>query len=240
MTHYVMGVHCIDELIKHAPQRIKKIFTTKNLLQRDFAKKLNKENIPIVIKGKNELSDLVKSDSHQSIVALVENPQTSDLKKLLKHLQTKEKACLLLLDNINDPHNLGAIFRAADCFNVDAIIWSKNRGVNITPVVSKVSSGASEFISSIKISNLAQTVSMLQDEGFDVVASAINSTATSLFEFNFQNKTAIILGSEGQGIQPLVLKKANQTLYIPMFGKIDSLNVSQATAVILSYFARLN
>ena len=233
-----MGIHCIDELVRHAPDRILKVYATKGVLQKQIAKALNREGIPIVLKDKNALTNLVQSDSHQSIIAEVEPQKNYHLKEFLSNLGSKEKSCLLLLDNINDPQNLGTIFRAADCFGVDALIWSKNRGTDITPVVSKVSSGASELIPSIKVSNLAQTLPLLQDEGFEIISTAIDSKAVSLFDYSFQAKTAIVLGSEGRGVQPLILKKCDQIVYIPMFGKIDSLNVSQATAVILSHFAK--
>ena len=238
MTRYVMGLHCIDELVRHSPERIKKIYATKSVLQKDISKVLDKANIPIVLKDKNALTKLVESESHQSIVAEIEPMNSYNLKDFLFKLRDKENACLLLLDNICDPQNLGAIFRAADCFKADALIWSKNRGADITPVVSKVSSGASEIVPSIKISNLAQTIPMLQDEGFEVLATAINKNAVNLFDHTFQGKTAIVLGSEGRGIQPLILKKCDKMIYIPMFGEIDSLNVSQATAVILSHLAK--
>ena len=233
-----MGLHCIDELVKHSPDRILKVFAAKNVLQKQIAKALNREKIPIILKDKNSLTTLVQSDSHQSIVAEVEAPQSYDLKDFLLNLRDKDKSCLLLLDNINDPQNLGAIFRAADCFGVDALIWSKNRGTDITPVVSKVSSGASELVPSIKVSNLAQVLPLLQNEGFEVISTALDSTAISLFDYKFQAKTAIVLGSEGRGVQPLILKKCDKIVYIPMFGKIDSLNVSQAAAVTLSHFAK--
>ncbi len=238
MKRYVMGIHCIDELVRHSPDRIIKVFAAKSVLQKQIAKALNREKIPIILKDKNSLTNLVQSDSHQSIVAEVKTFQSYDLKDFLKKLRDKDKSCLLLLDNINDPQNLGAIFRAADCFGVDALIWSKNRGSDITPVVSKVSSGASELVPSIKVSNLAQVLPLLQNEGFEVISTAIDSNAVSLFDYEFQAKTAIVLGSEGRGVQPLILKKCDKIIYIPMFGKIDSLNVSQATAVVLSHFAK--
>lgn len=233
-----MGIHCIDELVRHAPDRILKVYASKSVLQKHIAKALNRENIPIILKDKNTLTNMVQSDSHQSIVAEVTPKESCHLKDFLLSLRNKEKSCLLLLDNINDPQNLGSIFRAADCFGVDALIWSKNRGTDITPVVSKVSSGASELIPSIKVSNLAQTIPLLQDEGFEVISTAIDNNAVSLFDHDFQAKTVIILGSEGKGVQPLILKKCDKIIYIPMYGKIDSLNVSQASAVILSHFAK--
>lgn len=234
-TRFIMGVHCLEEVISHNSDRIISIYATEASYKRSF---LNPVKHLVKLVRKEELTKMVQSESHQGLVAKVVEKKPVFLKDFIDTLHDKPTSCLLLLDNINDPQNLGTILRAADCFKVDAVIWSKNRGVDITPIVSKTSSGASELVNTIKVSNLAETVVYLKKQGYETIATHVEKEANSLFTYEFSPKVAFIMGSEGKGVQPLVLKRAEKSLYIPMYGRVDSLNVSQAAAVFLSHFAR--
>ena len=117
---------------------------------------------------------------------------------------------------------------------MDGVAWSKNRGCDLTPVVAKSSCGASEFISLLRVSNLADTIDKFKEAGFEVVAALADPGADSLQDFQYAPRTLLIMGSEGEGIQPLLRKKADKHLFIPLKGKISSLNVAQAAAVFLS------
>jgi 23S rRNA (guanosine2251-2'-O)-methyltransferase len=128
---------------------------------------------------------------------------------------------------------MGAILRLAECFQVDAVMSSKNRGVDITPTVSKASSGASELVPIVMVSNLADSILRLKDEGYEVVIADANPKASSLLTFEFPKKCAFILGSEGEGFRKRIHDLADYSIYIPMQGKISSLNVSQAAAICL-------
>ena len=151
---------------------------------------------------------------------------------------TPEKSLVVMCDSITDPQNFGAILRACECFGVDALVFSKNRNVGITPVVSKVSVGGSELVPLIAVSNLVDTLKKFQDVGYFSVAAECHERSQSLYNFEFPSQTVLIIGAEGKGIQPLLSKKADYHLEIPMQGRIDSLNVSQATAVFLSHCRR--
>lgn len=235
----IMGVHSIEEVLKISPDRFIQIFCTKPILDRKpLGDLLKKHKIPVKIVSKEFLTKKVQTDSHQGIVAVVEKPSSIGLKELLDQFFDKGEAFVLILDRIYDPHNLGAILRSAECFQVDAVIWSKNRGADITPVVTKTSSGASELIEIVKVSNLSDAVGKLQEEGFEVLAAELSTKSESLYTHSFQKKTALIMGSEGEGIQPLLSKKADKSIFIPMKGQIDSLNVSQATAVMLAAWSQ--
>ena len=113
-------------------------------------------------------------------------------------------------------------------------MWSKNRGSDLTAVAAKTSCGASELIPLIRVANLAEAASQFQKEGFEMVASLLDEKAESAFEFKYAPKTVLIVGSEGEGIQPLLQKRADRAIYLPMQGKIQSLNVAQATAALLA------
>ncbi|PIS00249.1 MAG: 23S rRNA (guanosine(2251)-2'-O)-methyltransferase RlmB [Chlamydiae bacterium CG10_big_fil_rev_8_21_14_0_10_35_9] len=234
-SRFIMGVHCLEEVISHSPERIVAIYAIESALKRNFLTSV-KHLVKLV--RKDELTKMVQSDSHQGLVAKVKEKKAIFLKEFIESIQDRPTSCLLLLDNINDPQNLGTILRSADCFKVDAVIWSKNRGADITPIVTKTSSGASELVNTIKVSNLAETVVYLKKQGYETIAAHADKEADSLFRYQFGPKVAFIMGSEGKGIQPLVLKRTDQSLYIPMYGQVDSLNVSQATAVFLSHFAK--
>ena len=141
-----------------------------------------------------------------------------------------------MLDSIFDPQNLGAILRACECFSVNGVIFSKNRGSDITAVVTKASSGASEMLNLIKVSNLATSLDSFIDNGFSIVATTLEKPSKDLYSYKFLDKTLLIMGSEGTGVQKILLKKADDKIHIPMSGDLQSLNVSMASAIILSHF----
>jgi 23S rRNA (guanosine2251-2'-O)-methyltransferase len=229
MKRLIMGKHCIAEVLKSAPKRLQIVYTT----QRDdpLLTLLAKHKIPLKIVSKGELAAMVQSDSHQGFVAAVSEKGSRTLNEFLESADAK---AVIALDNINDPHNLGSILRAAECFGVDAVTFSKNRGADITPVVSKTSVGGSELVEVLKVSNLAETVKKFKECDFTIIAADLSDEAVSLYEFQFPEKFLLVMGSEGVGIQKLIMRYVDQQVYIPMCGNIDSLNVSQATAVFLS------
>lgn len=228
-----MGKNCILEVLRKDPRRILKVYTSESSRQDPLYLALVEMNIPIVHLGKQELSQLADSTSHQSFVAACKQREFLNVQTFLDAAEDKDASLVLMLDSIFDPHNLGAILRTAECFGADGVIYSKNRGADLTPVVAKVSSGASELIPLMRVSNLAETASLFQKNGFSVISADVGEGAHSIFDFAFPEKTLLILGSEGEGIQPLLKKKSDMILKIPMLGSIDSLNVSQAASVFL-------
>lgn len=135
------------------------------------------------------------------------------------------------LDHIQDPHNFGAIIRAGHCFGINHFVVTKNNQVDITPVVVKASAGSIFHVNLYMAVNLARFLERLKKENFFVYAADVNARL-ALADVNFAEKSVVILGSEGKGIRPNVLKRADEKFYIPMQGKIDSLNVSQSAAII--------
>lgn len=227
----IMGVHAIDELLRHAPERLLRIFTVSSK-QSDLLKLCQKKKIPISYLREDQLTQMVGSDSHQLLVAQIKPRQFCDVKEFLK--TAKESSFVLMLDQIFDPQNFGALIRSAECFGASAVAWSKNRGSDLTPVAAKASCGASELIPLMRVSNLATSVDLFQEEGFEVVAAVLDKGSESAYEFRYAPRTVLIVGSEGEGVQPLLQKKANRLIYLPMSGKIQSLNVAQATSALLA------
>ena len=145
--------------------------------------------------------------------------------------------CLLIVDNVTDPQNFGQIIRTAECAGVDGIVVPERNSVGITDTVLQVSQGAFCNMPIYSVTNLNQTLSQLKDDDFWTIAVENGIDAKPWNQIDYKGKVAIIIGSEGQGIKPLVLKSCDFQATIPMQGKISSLNVSAATAVVL--FERL-
>lgn len=251
MANYIMGRNCLLEILRYKPERIVKIYVLDNKHNEqkqgssfyEIMQLVEEQNFAVEYAGKKKLCDLVFSDSHQGFVAELKPREYLDLKEFFQKAKEKEiqneasrqpKNIAVMLDTIMDPHNFGAILRAAECFAISAIIFSKNRGSSITPAVCKVSCGASELVDIVQVSNLAQTVERFKEEGFEAIVADNAEKAQSLFQYRFADKTLLIMGSEEKGVQPLIKKSADSLIKIPLLGKVDSLNVSQAAAVFLA------
>lgn len=232
----LMGIHALKEVLKHAPEKILRVYTER---VKDAGRKSEilelclKEKIPVNYLSFDALTNLCSSDSHQSFVAQIKPRQFFNLKDFFQEMQDSESSLVLMLDQIFDPQNFGALLRSAECFGASAVVFSKNRGSDITAVTTKSSCGASELIPLIRVSNLAEAVSSFQEEGFEAVATVLEPNSLSLEGFRFAKKTLLIMGSEGEGIQPLICKRADKKIYLPMKGNIQSLNVAQACSVFL-------
>lgn len=228
----IMGKNCLEEVLKYAPERLIMVYTAKDC--GPFLQKIQDRGVPHKFLSNAELTRMVQSDSHQSFVAMVRERPHLDLGSFLEN--APERSLVLMLDSIFDPQNLGAILRVAECFGVDAVVWSKNRGTDLTPAACKASAGASELIPIIKVANLAEAMRKCQDADYWAVTAEADPGAEDFHNFSFPARTLLIMGSEGKGVQPLISKRADSKVYIPMRGKISSLNVTQATAVLLSKY----
>jgi len=229
---YIIGRNAVREVLRHHPERVKKVYLVESVQVKD----LTLGDLPVEYCTQDELTALTNSSSHQSIAVLLCEHEDLTLKGFLREVKDRDRAIILMLDSIMDPHNMGAMLRAAECFGVAAVVWSKNRGVDLTPTVSKVSVGASELLPLIPVSNLVDAVKKCKGEDFWVVAATVGEGTPSLNGFEFPEKTVLVIGSEEKGPSQLLLKQADFKVKIPLFGKIDSLNVSQATAVLLNSY----
>lgn len=234
--NYIIGKHAISEVLKHNPYRIKKVLCVRS--KDPLLIELQKRGISIQFVDKQYLTHIVRTDSHQSFIAVVTPRKISSLTDIIKKSEKEAISRLVILDSITDPHNFGSILRAAECLGINGVIWSKNRSPGITPVVTKVSSGASELLPLIEVSNLSQTTQQLANYGYTILSTGLSlGSGASVFSFSFPQKGVLILGSEGKGVQKILHSKADYNIYIPMQGKICSLNVAQAAAVIFSFWS---
>lgn len=234
-SHLIMGSHAIEEVFKHSPDRLINVLHVKlspKVQDRrvQLIKRLENSHVNLTLCSQKELDHICNSTSHQGIAAFLKEKEKIDLEAFFK---THTSKLVVVLDSIVDPHNLGAILRACECFDVGLVIWSKNRGAKITPVVSKTSSSATEFVPICVVSNLSTTIDKFIEKGFTIVGAQRREGAQNVFKYSFPKKTVLLLGSEGEGIRELLRKKLDVSLSIPIYGKIDSLNVSQAAALII-------
>ena len=235
----IYGFHTVEAVISNDVKNIKEVWVDKNRKDKRIQKiteLLLKNNIKPKKVFRDILDKKIKHKKHQGIVALYQNKaplNENDLQKILE----KEKIFLLVLDQIQDPHNLGAILRTASAFEVDAVIATKNQSTGLTPMVRKISSGGSEKIPFIQITNLTQTLKKLKKHNIWCIG-ATGDAKQNIYEENFTNKTAVVVGSEGKGLRKLTRKNCDSLVRIPINKETESLNVSVATGIILSEITR--
>ena len=184
--------------------------------------------------GSDQLEELVRESRHQGVIAKIAvRPAESEnfLYQLLDQLD--HPPFLLILDEVQDPHNVGACLRSAEAFGVDAVIVPKDNACSLTPVVRKVSSGSSERVPFIEVTNLARVLEKLKARGIWISGLA-GSGENTIFSADFRGAHAIVMGSEGSGMRRLTEKNCDFIVKIPMEGEIESLNVSVATGVTLA------
>jgi 23S rRNA (guanosine2251-2'-O)-methyltransferase len=244
---FVMGRNCLAEVLKHSPDRILEVYVAEARddggravgdRRGELIEQCRDSGIEVRQMSRRDLDALVHSDSHQGFVARVRPRQVLQLDELVELVREQPFARILALDGVLDPQNSGAILRAAECFGVDAVLWSRNRAAPVGPVVSKVSVGASELVPLCPVSNLHRALEALKGAGAWLVGAMVAPDATTLDRFEFPEKSVLVMGSEGEGVQHLIQESLDFRVYIPMLGVVSSLNVSQATTVMLHELAK--
>ena len=242
----VMGRNCIEELVAHSPERLQEVYLASSGdepsrgpdRRASLFEQIQSLGVRTVQRTRRELDQLVGSDSHQGVVARVSPRPMLEVDDLLELVRSSKFVRVLALDGVIDPQNFGTLLRAAECFGVDAVVWSKNRAAPIGPVVSKVSVGASELVPLCAVSNLHRVLEQMKQAGAWLVGAILAEDATSLDSFEFPERCILVMGSEAEGVQQLIERSLDFKVSIPMSGAISSLNVSQATAVMLNELAR--
>jgi 23S rRNA (guanosine2251-2'-O)-methyltransferase len=192
-----------------------------------------KKGVPVQLRVKEVLTKLAGRENHQGVVGLLAGFPYSTFEDLLRAAHSKPgRVCVLVLDGIEDPQNLGSLIRTAEACGVIGVILPKDRAAGVTPAVVKASAGAAVHTPLVRVTNLANTLEELKKEGFWIVG-ADSRAEKPLYEMGFDMNVGLVIGGEGRGIRPLVLEKCDFAISIPMKGKISSLNASVAGAVIL-------
>ena len=193
--------------------------------------------IPVLEVEKAKLDTLSGYAPHQGVVALAAEKEYCTVEDILAIAEERgEPPVIVVCDGITDPYNLGAIIRCAECCGAHGLIIPKRRAVGLTPLVTKASAGAVEHLAIAKVSNIAATVEALKKAG--VWTYAAEAGGASVYETDLSGPVAIVLGSEGNGVSQLVKKTCDAIVSIPMYGKVNSFNVSTAAAILLAETAR--
>jgi 23S rRNA (guanosine2251-2'-O)-methyltransferase len=191
------------------------------------------KGITITLETRHRMDTMAGNDKHQGAIAVAEDYKYSDLQDLLDIAKNRnEPAFILLLDEIEDPHNLGAIIRSADAAGVHGVVIPKNRAVEINATVIKTSAGAAEHVQTVKVTNINDTIRKLKEANVWVVG-ADGEAEKNFFEYDFRQPVALVIGNEGKGIRRLVKENCDELVKIPMAGKMSSLNASVASALLL-------
>jgi 23S rRNA (guanosine2251-2'-O)-methyltransferase len=187
---------------------------------------------------KQDLTRMCASSHHQGIALEVEPFRYADLDDLLASIgESGKDGFLLVLDGIQDPHNLGALIRSAACAGCDGVIIPRDRACGVTAAAEKASAGAVETVAVVQVTNIAQTLETMKKVGYWVYGLA-GEAGQSLYDVKFSGKLVLLVGSEGEGIRPLVRKQCDIVLAIPQYGGVGSLNASVAGGVALFEAAR--
>lgn len=235
-TQKVFGWHAVEAALKYTPRKIVAAWLDCNRRDKrneQIRSLLNDLQLKVQPVNRNQLDKLSRQGNHQGVVIELEFPaQRSE--NQLKETVTKitEIPFFLILDNIQDPHNLGACFRTADATGVQGIIISKDRTVGLSPTVYKVSSGAAESIPLYKVTNLVRTMQWLKKQGVWMVGADATATQT-VFDSDLTLPLAVVIGAEGKGLRRLTRDCCDLLIKLPMCGQIESLNLSVAAGVVL-------
>lgn len=235
MAEYIYGKNSVLEALK-SERSINKIMVVKNLDEKFLGevKRLAKVNGVIISStDKIALDKMAEGVNHQGIMAEVppfEYAEVSDILDLAR--ERGEDPLVIILAEVTDPHNLGAVIRTAECAGVHGVIIPKRRAAAVTDVVAKVAAGAAEHMKVARVNNLTNEIKSLKEQGF-WVAGADMAGVDNLWKSNLKGAMAIVMGSEGEGIPRLVKEQCDFTVQIPMRGEINSLNVSASAAIII-------
>lgn len=181
----------------------------------------------------NYLNNLVRGGNHQGVVVEVAPHEYSSLDEIISSSKKSEHPLILILDEIEDPHNFGAILRSADAFGVDGVIIKSRNQVPLNMTVAKVSTGAIEYVKVAEVSNIVSAINKLKDNGFWIY-TADGSGKDNYQSLDYSGPVALVVGSEGRGVSRLVMENSDFIIKIPMYGHVNSLNVSVSVGILLS------
>lgn len=237
-SRLIYGFHAVTAKLRHDPESIKEIFIDggrQDARARDLIKHAELQSVRLILADGKRLDGMAPEARHQGVIARIEGGRkVAHLDDVLDTLE--EPAFLLVLDGVTDPRNLGACLRVADAVGAHAVVAPKDRAVGLTDVAAKTACGAVETMPYVMVTNLARTLRELQEREIWVVGTA-GEAESDLYGADWPQATAWVLGAEGEGLRRLTRENCDQLVRIPMYGSVESLNVSVAAGICL-YEAR--
>ena len=229
----IVGRHAVKEAIVSG-HTINKIWIQEGIRKQqinDILKNAKAQKLIIQTVPKSKLDNLANAP-HQGVAALIAPYEYADFDQFIQsQKEKKDLSTVIILDGLEDPHNLGAIMRSAECAGACGIIVSKHNSCGLTETVAKTSAGAIEYMPCVQVTNIAKTIDELKKDGFWIAACDMNGSVYT--EADMRGKLAIVIGNEGKGIRQLVKSKCDFVVSIPLLGQINSLNASNAAAIIM-------
>lgn len=227
----VEGKNAVSECIDGAAT-VDKVLILKSTNEQDLVRKIKASGVMYQFVERVALDRLSKSNNHQGFIAFVTDYQYRDIDDIIDRAYKKgSQPLILILDGVEDPHNLGNIIRTAECMGVDGIIIPKNRAACVNETVVRVSAGATAHMQVCKVVNINQEIEKLKEKGFWIFCAEAGGLNVS--QTNLNGAVAIVMGGENTGVKQLTRQLCDGRVSIPMFGKVNSLNVANAAAIIL-------
>lgn len=229
--NFVYGKNPVIEGIN--AKKVLKVFLITNFNDQKIINLIKENKINCVTVSPSEMERMSEGGVHQGVAAELKPYQTVSLEEIIFKARKKEKKIIVMLDNISDPHNLGAILRSADVFEASGVILPKHNSVSLNATVAKTSAGAINYVPVAIVNNLNQAIKTLKDEGYWIVATD-GSATISYSSIKYDFPVVVVIGSEGKGVSSLVLKNSDYIVKIPQFGHVNSLNASVAAGILLA------
>ena len=228
MFMVISGRNNVKEILKNLKKidMIKEVICSKNFNENDILSLVKKYNLKVNYKEKWELDKLAKNN-HQGIIMVVQDFNYTSIEEFYK----LDKGKIVILDHLEDPHNLGAIIRTVEASGIDGIIIPKNRTVEVNETVAKTSVGALYNVKISQVSNLNQTIKKLKENGFWIIGTDMDGSDYRTIDY--PDKCALVIGSEGFGMSRLIKESCDYIVKIPMNGQINSLNASVAAGIMI-------
>ena len=228
----IVGRNPVTEALRSGREIDKLMVSSEEGSMKKILALAKERRIPVMKVEKSAIDRIAEGKVHQSVAAYVSAYAYAELEDIFRVAEERgEDPFIIILDNLEDPHNLGAIMRTAECAGSHGIIIPKRRACGLTEVVAKASAGAIEYMPCVKVTNIAQTIEELKERGIWVAACDMGGT--EYYKADLKGKLAVVIGSEGFGISRLVKEKCDFVVSMPMVGRITSLNASNAAAVII-------
>ncbi|WP_248929047.1 23S rRNA (guanosine(2251)-2'-O)-methyltransferase RlmB [Paenibacillus hamazuiensis] len=235
MEEYIAGKHSVLEALRSG-RTINKIWIADNAqkqLTQPITQEAKQHGVVVQFVDKRKLDQMAEGVQHQGVVAQVAPYDYVEVEDILARARDKQQEpFILILDEIEDPHNLGSILRTADCTGVHGVIIPKRRSVGITATVSKTSAGAVEYVPVARVTNIAQTIESLKEQGVWVGGTDVEAKQ-DVYKTNLNIPIALVIGNENKGMGRLIKEKCDFLIKLPMFGHINSLNASVAASVLM-------
>ena len=228
MITYVYGKNVGMMMLKES-ERIIKVFLTQKLYDQKWQSLLEENDLSYEIRDRKSLDLLSKGGNHQGLVIAMIAYETYDIEDLVEEVPPGELGLLVMLDGIEDPHNLGAILRNCDGAGAHGIIIPKHHSVSLNATVAKVSSGAIATVKVAEVSNLVSTIKFLKKQGYWI--AGLQAGEKTIYDYDFLSPLVIVIGHEGKGISRLVKENCDYMIGIPLAGTIKSLNASAVSAI---------